>query len=122
VLAEFAGGYRVRLCVAHRPDGSMSSPAEVLPWLREVRHDNLALLLDVGACLRRPDPVDPAALAEQAGPLLGHVRVPTWLPPAALAGVLHALRRCGYRAPVGLTHGAPEDDLAGCRWRAFRIQ
>lgn len=73
LLADFAAGRMVRLCVEPIPGRALPSAAAVLEWLRRTAHPNLALLLDVGHCLLSGE--DPAAVARAAGAWLGYVHL-----------------------------------------------
>ena len=73
LLAEYAAGRMVRLCVEPIPGRALPSAAVTLDWLRGAAHPNLALLLDVGHCLISGE--DPAAVARTARPLLGYVHL-----------------------------------------------
>jgi sugar phosphate isomerase/epimerase len=58
LLADFAAGRMVRLCIEHSPGTALPSAAETLACLERIAHKNLGLLLDVGHCLlSREDPV-----------------------------------------------------------------
>ncbi len=73
LLAEYAAGRMVRLCVEPIPGRALPSAAATLEWLRRTAHPNLALLLDAGHCLLSGE--DPATVARAAGPLLGYVHL-----------------------------------------------
>ncbi len=73
LLADYAAGRMVRLCVEPIPGRALPSAAAVLEWLRRTAHPNLALLLDVGHCLLSGE--DPAAVARAAGDRLGYVHL-----------------------------------------------
>jgi sugar phosphate isomerase/epimerase len=73
LLADYADGRRVRLCVEHVPGRALPTAAATLAWLELVGHDNLLLLLDVGHCLITDE--DPAQVAAQAGTRLGYVHL-----------------------------------------------
>ena len=73
LLADYAAGRMVRLCVEPIPGRALPSAAAVLDWLRGADHPHLALLLDVGHCLISGE--DPAAVARAAGPRLGYVHL-----------------------------------------------
>jgi sugar phosphate isomerase/epimerase len=51
LLADFAAGRMVRLCIEHSPGTALPSAAAVLDLLQHVGHANLGLLLDIGHCL-----------------------------------------------------------------------
>jgi sugar phosphate isomerase/epimerase len=51
LLAEYAAGRMVRLCVEHIPGRALATAGQTLAWLEAVGHANLGLLLDVGHCL-----------------------------------------------------------------------
>jgi sugar phosphate isomerase/epimerase len=122
LLAEYAAGRMVRLCVEHMPGRALATAAETLAWLDGVGHPNLALLLDVGHCLISGE--DPATVVEQAGERLGYVHFDDndgagdlhWplltgrLTEEALRRVLAALRGVGYRGPLTLELNARNAD------------
>ena len=71
VLADFAAGRMVKLCVEHIPGRALPTAAGTLDWFSQVGHENLFLLLDVGHCLISGE--DPAAIIRSAGSRLGYV-------------------------------------------------
>jgi sugar phosphate isomerase/epimerase len=71
LLADYAGSYRVKLCVEHIPGRALSTAREALVWLHGVGHVNLELLIDVGHCLISGQ--SPAGEIDQCGPCLGYV-------------------------------------------------
>jgi sugar phosphate isomerase/epimerase len=73
VLADFASGRMVRLCVEHVPGSALIRADDTLAWIRARGHANLRLLLDVGHCLITGE--DPVATVVLAGPLLGYVHL-----------------------------------------------
>jgi sugar phosphate isomerase/epimerase len=73
LLADYAAGRMVRLCVEPIPGRALPDAAAALAWLRRVAHPNLGLLLDVGHCQIAGE--DAAAAARAAGPLLAHVHL-----------------------------------------------
>jgi sugar phosphate isomerase/epimerase len=125
LLADYAGGRMVRLCVEHMPGRALPSAAAVLTWLEELDHANLALLLDVGHCLLSHE--DAQAVVVQAGSRLGYVHfndndgvadlhlplLAGELTEAALAGVLGTLRTGRYEGPVALELNPQNDDPEG---------
>jgi sugar phosphate isomerase/epimerase len=90
LLAEYAAGRMVRLCVRPAPGGALA-------WLENSDDNALRLLLDVEAC--RACGEDSTAVARQAGARLGHVHVGA---ADDLGGLAEALRAVGYRGAVGL--------------------
>jgi sugar phosphate isomerase/epimerase len=72
-LADFAGARMMTLCVEHVPGRALPSAAAALQWLRQVSHDHLKLLLDVGHCLISEE--DPAPMMVQADEWLGYVHL-----------------------------------------------
>ncbi len=114
LLAEYAAGRRVRLCVEHVPGRALPTAAAALSWLGAVGHDNLALLLDTGHCLISGE--DAAAAALRAGRRLGYVHLDDndgtgdlhWplltgrLTATAIGELLAALRTIGHDRPVSL--------------------
>ncbi len=71
LLADFAAGRMVRLCVEHVPGSALARADDTLAWIRACGHANLRLLLDVGHCLITGE--DPLASVVLAGPLLGYI-------------------------------------------------
>jgi sugar phosphate isomerase/epimerase len=114
LLAGFAAQRMVRLCVEHIPGRALPTAAGTLAWLGEIRHENLALLLDVGHCLMSGE--DPAGMVALAGPRLGYVHFDDndgqndlhWpllagrLTEDTLRSVLAALRAAGYNGALAL--------------------
>jgi sugar phosphate isomerase/epimerase len=70
-LADHAAGRMIRLCVEHVPGRALAEVRQVLQWLRETKHANLYLLLDIGHCLITKESA--ADAVREAGPHLGHV-------------------------------------------------
>jgi sugar phosphate isomerase/epimerase len=73
LLADYAAGRMVRLCIEPIPGRALPSAAATLAWLAKTGHNNLALLLDVGHCLLSGE--DAAAVAQAAGQRLGYVHL-----------------------------------------------
>jgi sugar phosphate isomerase/epimerase len=73
LLADYAAGRMVRLCVEPVPGRALPSAAAVLAWLAKTGHNNLALLLDVGHCPLSGE--EAAAVARAAAPRLGYVHL-----------------------------------------------
>jgi sugar phosphate isomerase/epimerase len=73
LLAGYAAGRMVRLCVEPVPGRALSSAALTLSWLETTALEQLSLLLDVGHCLITSE--DPAAVIRRAGRRLGHVHL-----------------------------------------------
>jgi sugar phosphate isomerase/epimerase len=73
MLAEYAQQRQVRLCLEPIPGRALPSAAAMLDFLGDLRHNNLALLLDVGHCLISRE--EPAEVVRRAGPRLGYVHV-----------------------------------------------
>jgi sugar phosphate isomerase/epimerase len=71
LLADYAAGRMVQLCVEHVPGRALATAAAVLEWLDAVKHPNLALLLDVGHCLISGE--NCAEMVGRAEERLGHV-------------------------------------------------
>jgi sugar phosphate isomerase/epimerase len=113
-LADHAGQRMMPLCVEPIPGRALGTAGQMLAWLEQLAHPNLALLLDVGHCLISGE--DPAALARQAGGRLGYVHLDDndavgdlhWplltgrLTPRHLDDLAVALREQGYRAGLAL--------------------
>jgi sugar phosphate isomerase/epimerase len=70
-LAEYAQSQSVRVCIEHFPGRLLPTVASSLEFLRELNHDGLALLIDVGHCLISQE--DPAQMVLLAGDRLGYV-------------------------------------------------
>jgi sugar phosphate isomerase/epimerase len=73
LLADYAAGRMVRLCVEPIPGRALPSAASVLEMLNRLNHDHLALLIDVGHCLISRE--DPADVVRLAGKRLGYVHL-----------------------------------------------
>jgi sugar phosphate isomerase/epimerase len=73
LLAEFAAGRKLRLCVEHSPGTALPSAAATLDLLEQIGHENLGLLVDVGHCLLSHE--DPAAVVGSAKSRLFYVHV-----------------------------------------------
>ncbi len=114
LLADFAAGRMVRLCVEHVPGRALPSAATTLDWLERLGHPHLGLLLDVGHCLISSE--DAAAVVKRAGQRLGYVHLDDndgvgdlhWpllggrLTEQQLADTMTALREMGYRGALSL--------------------
>lgn len=114
LLADFAAGRMVRLCVEHVPGRALPSAAETLDWLERLDHPNLSLLLDVGHCLISGE--DAATVVARAGNRLGYFHLDDndgagdlhWplltgrLTAEQLRDVLAALPAAGYRGALAL--------------------
>lgn len=72
-LGEYAASHRVRLLVEHIPGRALPTVATTLAWLKQLGHNNVQLLLDVGHCLISRE--DPAEAVTLAGPRLGYVHL-----------------------------------------------
>jgi sugar phosphate isomerase/epimerase len=113
-LEEYAGRFRVRLCVEHCPGRAMPTAASVLDWLAQMPFVPLGLLLDVGHCLISAE--DPAAVIRRAGAQLGYVHFDDndgvgdlhWpllagrLTEETLGATLAALQEVGYNGALAL--------------------
>ncbi len=73
LLADFAAGRMVCLCVEHCPGKALPSAAVALDWVEQIPDANLRLLLDVGHCLISRE--DPVRVIERAGASLGYVHL-----------------------------------------------
>jgi sugar phosphate isomerase/epimerase len=127
LLAGYAAGRMVRLCVEHVPGRALSDAAATLDWLGRLGQADLGLLLDVGHCLISGE--DAAAVARRAGPRLGHVHLDDndgrgdlhWpllsgrLTLTGLHALAEALRGINYRGGLALelnaVHADPEAAL-----------
>ncbi len=127
-LADHAAARMVRLCVEHVPGRALATVAATLDWLRELGHDNLSLLLDIGHCLMTNE--DAAEAVRRAGPKLGYVHCDDndgkgdlhWpllngaLTREGLRDLGAALRSVGYRGPLSLElNPANADPVAALR-------
>ena len=124
LLADYAAGRMVRLCVEPIPGRALPSAAALLEWLRDAAHPNLALLLDVGHCLISAE--DPAGVARAAGRLLGYVHLDDndgvgdlhWplltgrLTPAHLTDLATALRDTAFTGGLSLELKAAASERA----------
>lgn len=122
LLADHAAARMVQLCVEHIPGRALPTVAATLKWLRQVRHENLALLLDVGHCLISEE--DPVQAVVQAGEDLGYVHLDDndsvddlhWplltgrLTSDLLEGVLTTLHLGGYDGALALELNAQNPD------------
>jgi sugar phosphate isomerase/epimerase len=119
ILADYAAGRMIRLCIEHIPGRALPSVAATLAWLRAIGHPNLRLLLDVGHCAMSKE--DPAEAIGKAGNLLGYVHLDDndaardlhWplltgcLTRATLQSALAALGQIGYDGALTLEY-SPE--------------
>ncbi len=125
VLADFAAGRRIRLCLEHIPGRALPTTRAILACLDQVQHPNLALLLDIGHCLITHE--DPAYVVEQAGARLGYVHLDDndgqadlhWplltgqLSESLLKSFLQALRAIGYDGSLSLELSPQQPDPIG---------
>ncbi|HLJ94889.1 MAG TPA: TIM barrel protein [Gemmataceae bacterium] len=65
LLADYAAGCGVRLCIEHSPRTALPTAAATLGLLERIGHANLGLLLDLGHCLLSRE--DPAGVVSAAG-------------------------------------------------------
>jgi sugar phosphate isomerase/epimerase len=73
LLAKFAAGRRLRLCIEHSPGTALPSAAATLALLEQIGHENLGLLLDVGHCLLSQE--DPATVIGSANKRLFYLHL-----------------------------------------------
>lgn len=73
LLASYAYGRGVRLCVEHVPGRALPTVARTLDWLRGTGQECLDLLLDLGHCLISEE--DPVLAVVKAGERLGYVHL-----------------------------------------------
>jgi sugar phosphate isomerase/epimerase len=122
LLADYAAGRMVRLCVEHVPGRALPTAARTLDWLASIGHANLGLLLDVGHCLISNE--DAAAVIRRTGQRLGYVHLDDndgngdlhWplftgkLTQPQLADMMTALQEIGYQGALSLelNAGNPE--------------
>ena len=70
-LADHARQHTVRVCIEHFPRRLLPTVASTLGFLRQTRHEQLALLVDVGHCLISRE--EPAQAVSDAGKWLGYM-------------------------------------------------
>lgn len=73
VLADFARGRMMQLCVEHFPGSALPTAAGTLDWLRTAGLENMQMLLDLGHCLISRE--DPCEVVAAAGDRLGYVQL-----------------------------------------------
>jgi sugar phosphate isomerase/epimerase len=73
MLADFAAGRMVRLCLEHNPGTALPNAAITLALLEQIGHEHFGLLLDVGHCLLSGE--DPAAVVARAKERLFYVHL-----------------------------------------------
>lgn len=114
MLADYAAGCMIRLCVEHVPGRALPTAAATLDWLEQLGHPRLGLLLDVGHCLISGE--DASAVVRRAGERLGYVHLDDndgvgdlhWpllkgrLTEQQLADTIRALQEIGYRGALSL--------------------
>ena len=122
VLADFAVGRRMKLCVEHIPGRALPTGMGTLSWLDQLGHENLFLLLDIGHCLISGE--EPAAVLRTAGNRLGYIHFDDndgvgdlhWpllsgkLTEPMLRETIGALQEIGYRNALCLELNAGNDD------------
>jgi hydroxypyruvate isomerase len=123
LLADFAAGRMIRLCVEHIPSRALPSVAATVAWIQATGHPNLRLLLDVGHCaISKENPVE---AIHQAGDLLGYVHLDDndgvqdlhWpllagcLTRTTLQATLAALHRSGYDGALTLELAAANPEV-----------
>lgn len=72
-LADFAETHGIRLCVEHFPRRALPTVAATLEFLDQLRHNALAMLIDVGHCLISSE--DAAEAVTKAGNHLGYLHL-----------------------------------------------
>jgi sugar phosphate isomerase/epimerase len=124
MLADYAAGRMMRLCVEPIPGRALPSADSVLNLLDQLDHANLALLLDIGHCLISRE--EPADVVRQAGKRLGYVHLDDndghgdlhWplltgvLTRSQLAACLEALHEQGYAGALSLELKADNPTIA----------
>ena len=122
VLAAFARGRMMQLCIEHFPGSALPTAAGTLDWLRANDLEQVNLVLDLGHCLISRE--DPCVVVDQAGDRLGYVHLDDndgvndvhWsllsgvLSETVLRDFLHLLRDTKYRRGVALELNAKLDD------------
>ncbi len=73
LLADYAAGCGIRLCIEHSPGTAYPTAAATLGLLEQIGHANLGLLLDLGHCLLSRE--DPAAVVAAARGRLFYVHL-----------------------------------------------
>jgi sugar phosphate isomerase/epimerase len=137
LLADYAAGRMVRLCVEHVPGRALATADQTLVWLEDIGHANLGLLLDVGHCLISGE--DAADVARRAGSRLAYLHLDDndgvgdfhWplltgrLTHRHLQDLAAALRDSGYRDGMALelnpVNAAPGDMLRAGRQLVERL-
>jgi len=114
LLADFAAGRMVKLCVEHIPGRALSTAIDTLLWLDRVDHANLDLLVDVGHCLITQE--NTGEVLARARSRLGYVHFDDndgagdlhWplltgrLTIESLRSILATLADVGYQGPIAL--------------------
>ena len=122
VLAAYARGRMMQLCVEHFPGSALPTATGTLDWLHANDLEQLNLLLDLGHCLISHE--DPCGVVDQAGDRLGYVQLDDndgindvhWsllsgvLTEAVLHDFLRRLHDTKYRAGVALELNAKLDE------------
>lgn len=133
LLADYASGRMVRLCVENVPGRALPSAAATLDWLERLAHPHLGLLLDVGHCLLSVE--DAAAVVRRAGERLGYVHLDDndgvgdlhWplftgrLTEQQLAETFMALREIGYRGTLALELNPANEEPVEALRRGKRV-
>jgi sugar phosphate isomerase/epimerase len=122
VLAGYARGRMMQLCVEHFPGSALPAAARTLDWLNAAGLDEMNLLLDLGHCLISRE--DPCVVVDQANRRLGYVHLDDndgvndvhWpllsgvLTEGGLRDFLRVLRDTKYRGGVALEFKSKLDD------------
>ena len=71
VLADWATAVGLQFCIEPSPNSELPSTASMVDFIKEIGHDDLYVLLDVGHCLIANE--DPPSAVTQCGSSLGYV-------------------------------------------------
>ncbi len=113
-LADAAAERGIMLCVEPHPGNALSTSYEALAFVRDLGHENLYVLLDLGHCLITGE--DPSEAVKSAEERLGYVHIddndgltdqhrPLFdgiLTRATATNFLHTLQTVGYTGPIGI--------------------
>jgi sugar phosphate isomerase/epimerase len=114
LLAGYAAGRMVRLCVGHAPESLLPRATDALAWLAAAGHPDLGLALEPAPCLAAGE--DPAAVARAAGDRLALVRLTSpagCLNPGHMRDLAAALREvdAGGSVPLVIDAGASAEGV-----------
>ncbi len=130
-LADAAGRLGMRMCIEPHPEWALRTCAEVLEFVRDVGHESLYVLIDLGHNLITGE--DPGHAVRDAGDRLGYVHIDDndgagdihlglfdgVLKPSQITSLLDALAETGYDSTIGIEikpdTGAPLSSLVAAR-------